>query len=208
MVWPSAWQSQSSQTLSTPFHQTGSHFTSSPLLLRRFLSRRSWLAIMIQQSDARPLTLQRSLLHPGYSRAYFADWRFGGYIFAASDTVDIHTCGADRWRLEEKKTRGCEGQFNFLQQEDELQPMGGRHLGFTSDLGFSTSYLLMYRAGLKQRKAPSSDIYICISLTHIHTSAFFCFLSFTHWWTHQEQLRLLDWTDRRIQESNHQPPRS
>lgn len=40
------------------------------------------------------------------------------------------------------KTRGCEGQFNFLQQEDELQPMGGRHLGFTSDLGFSTSYCI------------------------------------------------------------------
>lgn len=65
------------------------------------------------------------------------------------------------------KTRACEGQFNFLQQEDELQPMGGRHLGFTSDLGFSTS--LMYRAGLKQRKAPSSDIYIYMHISHTHS---------------------------------------
>lgn len=107
------------------------------------------------------------------------------------------------------KTCGCEGQFNFLQQDDERQPMGDRHLGFTNELGFSTSYLLMYRAGLKQRKAPSSDIYMHISHTHSYKHLFLFSiihaLMNTSGAAQTSCTKVLDWTDRCIQESNHQP---
>lgn len=170
---------------------------------------------MIQQSDARPLTLQRSHVKvlPFCIQAtvglvlQIEDLAAASLLWVTESIFMLVEQTDGGWRR--IKTCGCEGQFNFLQQEDELQPMGDRHLGFTSELGFPASYLLMYRAGLKQRKAPSSDIYMHMS----HTHSYKCLFQFsiihalmnTSGAAQTSCPKVLDWTDRRIQESNHQP---